>query len=181
MVNLNLFTRERLFADPFEFEEEQQVSPKYVKDGKKYGRHSRPGTDTEGDLSESLSKTSSTTRGLTRQKNSVGVRSALLPLLGPFPIMWCCRNGIEYNSSTSSSPVRPPPLTPHFPYLFYTSLSTWFSVFLSISFLVLAHLIFFLVCALRPFSLICPYDFILFSVISFVTGATLPILSHVRF
>ena len=32
-----------------------EVSPKYVKGGKKYGRHSRPGTDTEGDLSEALS------------------------------------------------------------------------------------------------------------------------------
>ena len=49
------------------------------------------------------------------------------------------RNGYEYQSSTLSCPVRPPPLTPHFPYLYwyYTSLSTWFSVFLTVSFLVL--------------------------------------------
>ena len=67
---------ENLVADPFEFEDDQEVSPKYVKDGKKYGRHSRPGTDTEGDLSECHSKTSST-RGLTRQKSSIGVRSVV--------------------------------------------------------------------------------------------------------
>ena len=69
-----------------------------------------------------------------------------------FPIIWGRRNGVEYHSSTLSNPVRPPPLYIHSPYLFYTSLSTWFSVFLSISFLVLVHLTFLLVCALRPFS-----------------------------
>ena len=55
-------------------------------------------------------------------------------------------------------------LTPPFPYLFYTSLYTWFSVFLSVSFLVLVHIIF-LVSALHPFS----YHFSLFSVIFIVT------------
>ena len=35
-----------------------------------------------------------------------------------FPIIWCRRNGIDYHSSTLSCPVRPPPLTPHFPSLF---------------------------------------------------------------
>ena len=69
-----------------------------------------------------------------------------------FPIICRRQNGYEYHSSTLSCPVRPPPLTPHFPYLFYTSLSTWFSVFPSVSFLVLVHLTFFLVRALRPFS-----------------------------
>ena len=49
-----------------------------------------------------------------------------------FPIIWGRRNGYEYHPSTLSCTVRPPPLTPHFPYLFYTSLSTWFSVFLSV-------------------------------------------------
>ena len=42
-----------------------------------------------------------------------------------FPMIWVRRNGIEYDSSTLFCPGRPP-LTPHFPYLFYTSLSTWF-------------------------------------------------------
>ena len=41
-----------------------------------------------------------------------------------FPIIWCRRNSNEYNSSTLPRPVRPPPLTPDFPYLFYRSLST---------------------------------------------------------
>ena len=45
-----------------------------------------------------------------------------------------------------------PPLTPRFLYLFNTSLSTWFSVFLSVSFLVLVRPTFFLACALRSFS-----------------------------
>ena len=46
------------------------------------------------------------------------------------------------------------PLTPYFPNLFYTSLTTYFSIFLSVSFLVglLVHLTFFLESALRPFS-----------------------------
>ena len=60
-----------------------------------------------------------------------------------FPIIWRRRNGYEYHSSTLSCPVRPPPLTPHFPYLFYTTLSTLFSVF-AVSFLVSVHLTFFL-------------------------------------
>ena len=57
-----------------------------------------------------------------------------------FPIVWGRRNGIEYNYSTLSCPVRPTHLTPHFPYLFYTSLSTWCSVFLSVSFPLPVHL-----------------------------------------
>ena len=84
-----------------------------------------------------------------------------------FPIIWGRPNGIEYHYSTLSCLVRPP-LTPRFPYIFYTSLSTWFSVFLSISFLILVHLTFFLVRALGHFS----YLFSLFSVMFFVTGAT---------
>ena len=59
-----------------------------------------------------------------------------------FPIIWGRRIGIEYYSSTLSCPVHPPPLTPHFPCLFHTSLSTWFSVFLSVSFLVPAQLLY---------------------------------------
>ena len=39
-----------------------------------------------------------------------------------FPIIWSRRNGIEYHSSTLSF------FNPPFLYLFYTSLSTWFSV-----------------------------------------------------
>ena len=41
-----------------------------------------------------------------------------------FPIIWGRRNGYAYHSSTLSCPVRCPPLTLHFPYLFYTSVST---------------------------------------------------------
>ena len=63
-----------------------------------------------------------------------------------FPIIW----GFEYYS-LPSCPVK---YVPPFPYLFYTSLSTWISVFLSFSFMVLVNLTFFLVvvCALRTFS-----------------------------
>ena len=50
-----------------------------------------------------------------------------------FPVVWGCRKDIEYQSSTLSCPVRPPPITPYFPYLFYTRLSIWFSIFLSVS------------------------------------------------
>ena len=39
----------------------------------------------------------------------------LSPSRRGFPIIWCRQNGIEYHSSTLSCPVRPPPLTPHFP------------------------------------------------------------------
>ena len=69
-----------------------------------------------------------------------------------FPNLRSHRNGFEYCTSTLSCPVRPPPLTPHLPLLFYTSLSTWLSVFLSVSFLVLVHLTFYLARALLPFS-----------------------------
>ena len=112
-----------------------------------------------------------------------------------FSIIWGRRNGFGFPCSTLSCP-SPPPLSPHF-YLLYSSLSTWFSVFLSVYLLALVHLTLFLTCALRP------YHFSLFSVIFFVTGATftdpltcsyhcspwyslslalhLLILSHVRF
>ena len=67
-----------------------------------------------------------------------------------FPIAWNCRNGFEYHYLCCSVP---PPLTHTFHYyFFYTCLSTWFSVFLSVSFLVLVHLTFFVARALRPFS-----------------------------
>ena len=35
-------------------------------------------------------------------------------------IIWGRRNGIEYHYFTESCPVRPPPLTPHFPYISFT-------------------------------------------------------------
>ena len=55
------------------------MSPKYVKDGKKYGRHSRPGTDTEGSFSESHSaaKNQGDSGGATNQK-SPGVSVAVV-------------------------------------------------------------------------------------------------------
>ena len=37
-------------------------------------------------------------------------------------IIWGRRNGVGYHYFTESCPVRPPPLTPHVPYLFYMSL-----------------------------------------------------------
>ena len=86
---------------------------------------------------------------LTRTLQQVRILSPTSPPPRAFSIIW---NGIECHSSTLSCPVRPPPLTPHFPYLFYTSLSIWLSVFLSVSFLVLVHLTFFLARALLPFS-----------------------------
>ena len=90
-----------------------------------------------------------------------------------FPIIWTHRNGIEYHSSTLSCPVHPPPLKFN-PQLSISllSLSIWFSVFLSVSFLVLVHQHSFVVlCPSSPL-LSCPYHFSLFSVIFFVTGAT---------
>ena len=69
-----------------------------------------------------------------------------------FCLVWDHRNSFWYLSSTFSCPVCLPHSVPHFPHLFYTSLSTWFSVFLSVSFLVLVHLPLFLVLALLPFS-----------------------------
>ena len=62
------------------------------------------------------------------------------------PIIWGRRYGIQYHSSTSSCPMRQ-----RLSYIFYTSLSTWFSIFRSVSFLVMVHLIFFLARAFRPF------------------------------
>ena len=49
-----------------------------------------------------------------------------------FPIIWGRRNGVEYLSSALSCPIRPPPLTQHFPRIsfnLHTSISTWFSFF----------------------------------------------------
>ena len=63
------------------------------------------------------------------------------------------RSGYEYHSSILSCPVLPHRLTPYFPCLFFTSLSSWCTVFTSVSFLELVHIAFFLVCAHRLFSL----------------------------
>ena len=65
-----------------------------------------------------------------------------------FPIVWGRCNGFEFQSSILSCPILRPPLTPHFPYLFYASLFVWFFVILSISFPVVVHLLVFLACAL---------------------------------
>ena len=62
-------------------------------------------------------------------------------------------------------------IAPHFRYLFYTGLSIRFSVFLSVSFLVLVHLTFSLTRAIRRFSLYVRTT-LAFFVICFVTGAT---------
>ena len=92
------------------------------------------------------------------------------PLLRLFPSSGVAEMVSDF-SSTLSCPIRPPHLTPHFPYLFYKNISIWFSVFLSVCFLVLVHLTFFLA---LPFFLLlaCSYHFSLFSVIFFVTDAT---------
>ena len=88
-----------------------------------------------------------------------------------FPLIWDRRNGYEYNSSTLYCPVRPPPLTPHFLYIFYTSLSTSFFVVLSLFPGTGASNILRSTC---PLSLLLtrPHHLSLFSVIFFVTGAT---------
>ena len=57
-----------------------------------------------------------------------------------FPIIWGSRKCIEYHSSTLSCPVLPPPLTPDFLLLFYMSLSTRCSVFLSVKHNTYQHL-----------------------------------------
>ena len=57
----------------------------------------------------------------------------------------------EYHSSTLSCPVCLPSLPHTFHISFTLSLSTLFSVFLSVSSLVLVHLTFFLACGFRPF------------------------------
>ena len=74
----------------------------------------------------------------------------------------------QYHYSTLFCPICPPPLTPHFPYLFYMSFQL-FSVILFVSFLVLVHLTFVLA---RALLLTCPYHFSLFSVIFFVNDFT---------
>ena len=82
------------------------------------------------------------------------------------------RNVIEYHSSTLSCLVRPPPLTAHVPYIFYMSISTWLSVFLSVFPGTGASNTILITC---PSSLLltCPYHLnSLFSVIFFVAGAT---------
>ena len=73
-----------------------------------------------------------------------------------FHIIWVAGVGLpEYHSSTVSCPVRPHPLTQHFVtfhrYLFYRSLSTLFSVLLSVSLLVLVYLTFFFVPSPCPY------------------------------
>ena len=45
-----------------------------------------------------------------------------------FPIIWGVRNSFVFLSSTLSRPLCPPPSAPYFIYLYYTSLSIWFSV-----------------------------------------------------
>ena len=86
-------------------------------------------------------------------------------------IIWGRRNGYDYHSSTLSCPVHPPPLTPHFPYLFYMSLFLVFSLPLRLFPDTGASNILLRVC---PWSLLvtCPYHFSLFYVNLFVTGAT---------
>ena len=84
------------------------------------------------------------------------------------------RNGCEYLSSTLSCPIHLPAITLSI-YLFYTSLSTWFSVFLSISFLVALLVNPSMPCILitcHSFLQRCSYHLSLFSVIFFVIGAT---------
>ena len=66
--------------------------------------------------------------------------------------------------------ILPPP--PQFPYLFYTSLSTWFSGFLSISFYGTGASDILLSTCSSSLLLTCPYHFSLFSVIFYVTGST---------
>ena len=68
-----------------------------------------------------------------------------------FPIICGRRNGYEYHSSTLSCPVRPPPLTPT---LSISLSQSFYGGFLSssVSSLVLVDIIFFLACAIRPFS-----------------------------
>ena len=79
----------------------------------------------------------------------------------------------EYISYTLSCPVCPPFLTPHFPYIFYTSLSTWCSVSVSVSLLAgTCESPILLSTFLSSLLLTCPYHFSRFSVIFFVTGAT---------
>ena len=65
-----------------------------------------------------------------------------------FPIVWGRWNGFDFQSSILSRPILRPPLTPHFPYLFYASLFVWFFVILSVSFPVVVHLLVFLACTL---------------------------------
>ena len=68
-----------------------------------------------------------------------------------FTIVWVRRNCIGYHSWISQCP---PHLNPHFSHLFHTSVSTLFSFFFSVSFLVQVRLTFFFVGlrALRRFN-----------------------------
>ena len=60
-------------------------------------------------------------------------RNTCLSSSQAFPIIWVCRNSFRCLSYTLTCPIHLPTLTR---YLYYTSLSTWFSVFFSISFIV---------------------------------------------
>ena len=71
-----------------------------------------------------------------------------------FPIIWGRPNSFMFLSPSLCCPLLLPPSVPHFSYLYYPSLSTCFSVFLSISFLEPVHLPFFLAHAL-PDEIIC--------------------------
>ena len=90
--------------------------------------------------------------------------------LFPIPITWGRQNSFGLHSSTLSCPLRPRPLTSHFPYFFYKSLSTWFSVFISIFSGINASDILLTTCPSPPF--ICPYHFIIFPVIFYANHAT---------
>ena len=71
-----------------------------------------------------------------------------------FPIIWGWRNSSGFLCSILSCPLHPPPSASNFPYLYYSSISPWLSVFLSTGFLVLVHLPFFLADVI--FFLTCP-------------------------
>ena len=77
---------------------------------------------------------------------------------------------------------KSPSFNPHFPYLFYTTLATWFSVFFSVAFVVMVHLTFFLVCALRPFRQYKQYFEIpsLLLAFSWHLWSLLPIIFHLH-
>ena len=81
------------------------------------------------------------------------------------------RKSVGFLSSNLSCPLRPPPSVCHT--FYYSSISTWFPVFLPVSCLVLLDLLFFFARALlNSLFLTCPYHLTLFSVILFTTDAT---------